>query len=199
MRWTPKLFPPSRGEGRGRRGGRRRRPRLLPLVPLVCGYVDVGMDALSLSLRGSVSCVHRRIAEVAASVGDNGSGMCMAGFTSVAPRAVFLPSVVRPKMLDTLAGMNQKDSYQWPVLGSYCWCRCFRAVFRFVVGRPVLPGMHILDHSVRCPQSNGRFPGPDSAEGGAVLEQVILIPVVVQRQVPELVRTVCSSWTRLWS
>ena len=25
------------------------------------------------------------------------------------------------KMLDTLAGMNQKDSYLWPVLGSYCW------------------------------------------------------------------------------
>ena len=78
-------------------------------------------------------------------------------------------------MLDTLAGMNQKDSYQWPVLGSYCWCRCFRAVFRFIVGRPVLPGIiHILDHSVRCPLCNGRFPGPDSAEGGAVLEQVIL-------------------------
>ena len=34
----------------------------------------------ALSLRGSVSCVHRRIAEVAAPVGDNGSGLCMAGF-----------------------------------------------------------------------------------------------------------------------
>ena len=30
--------------------------------------------ALSLSLRDSVSCVHRRLAEVAAPVGDNGSG-----------------------------------------------------------------------------------------------------------------------------
>ena len=48
---------------------------------------------------------------------DNGSGMCMAGFACVAPRAVLLPSVVRTKML----GMNQKDSFSRPVLGSYCW------------------------------------------------------------------------------
>ena len=74
------------------------------------GYVGVGMDALSFSVVRS-SCVHRRIAEVAALVVDNGSGMCMAGFTGYAFGAVFLSSVVRPKMLDTLAGMNQKDSY----------------------------------------------------------------------------------------
>ena len=82
---------------------------------VVCGYVDVGMDALSL--RGSVSCVHRRIA---APVGDSGSGMCMAGFTGFSLCAVFLPSVVMPKMLDSWAVMNQKDSYQWPVHGWYC-------------------------------------------------------------------------------
>ena len=139
-----------------------------------CGYVAVGMDALSFSMV-RCPCVQWRIAEVAALVVDSCSGMCMAGFTGVAPRAVFLPSVVRPKMLDTLARVNQKDSFQWSVLGSCCWLRRFRALFHFIVGRPVLPGiMHFLDHSVRCPLCNDRFPAPDSAEGGAVLGQVVL-------------------------
>ena len=57
------------------------------------------------------SCVHRRVAEVAALIVDSCICMCMAGFTGVAPFAVFLSSAVTPKMLDTLAGINQKDSY----------------------------------------------------------------------------------------
>ena len=40
-----------------------------------------------------------------------GSGMCMAGFAGYGPRAVFPSLVVRPKMLDTLAGMDQRGSY----------------------------------------------------------------------------------------
>ena len=68
------------------------------------------MDALSFSVVWH-SCVHCRIAEVTALVVDNGSGLRMAGFMGFAHRAVFFSSVVRPKMLDTLAGMNQEDSY----------------------------------------------------------------------------------------
>ena len=52
------------------------------------------------------SCVHRRIAEVAALVVDSCSGMRLAGFTGFAPLVVFLSSAVRPTML----GMNQKGS-----------------------------------------------------------------------------------------
>ena len=62
---------------------------------------------------------------------DSGSGMCKAGFSGFAPRAVFLPSVVMRKLLDTWAVMNQKDSYRWPVHGWYCWLWCSRAVFPF--------------------------------------------------------------------
>ena len=68
------------------------------------------MDALSFSVV-RCPCAHWRMAEVASLVVNRGSGMCMAGFMGYAPRAVFLSSVVRSKMLDTLAGMNRKDSY----------------------------------------------------------------------------------------
>ena len=144
------------------------------------------MDALSFSV--VYLCDHCRIAEVAALVVDSCSGMCMAGFTGVAPRAVFLPSVVRPKMLDTLAGKNQKDSYQRPVLGSYCWSWCFCTVFPFIVGRPVLPGIMPVYATtgflVRTVQKVVQF-----------LDK-LFSPVVVQRQVPELVRRLvtCPLW-----
>ena len=42
---------------------------------------------------------------------DSGSGMCRAGFRGYALSAVFLPVVVRPEMLATLASMDQRDSY----------------------------------------------------------------------------------------
>ena len=93
--------------GRGERGRRGGSERLLKLLPLV-----------------------------AALVVDNVRGTSMAGFPGFALRAVFLPSAVRPKMLDTLAVTNQKDSYQWPVHGWYCWLLCYRVVFPFIVDRP---------------------------------------------------------------
>merc|ERR1712080_457381 len=45
-------------------------------------------------------------------MGDNGSGMCKAGFAcDDAPRAVFPSIVGRPKMPGIMVGMDQKDSY----------------------------------------------------------------------------------------
>jgi len=45
-------------------------------------------------------------------MGDNGSGMCKAGFAGDdAPRAVFPSIVGRPKMPGIMVGMDQKDSY----------------------------------------------------------------------------------------
>ena len=44
-----------------------------------------------------------------------GRGMCTAGFTGyAAPRAVFLPVVLRPQMLVITAGMDQKECYVSP-------------------------------------------------------------------------------------
>jgi len=50
--------------------------------------------------------------EVQALVIDNGSGMCKAGYAGDdAPRAVFPSIVGRPRHMNAMAGMGQKDSY----------------------------------------------------------------------------------------
>ncbi|KAJ3336636.1 Actin, aortic smooth muscle [Gonapodya sp. JEL0774] len=50
--------------------------------------------------------------EVAALVIDNGSGMCKAGFAGDdAPRAVFPSIIGRPRMINVMAGMGQKETY----------------------------------------------------------------------------------------
>ena len=78
------------------------------------------------------------------------------------------------------AVMYQKDSYQWPVHGWFCWLRYLRAVFPFIVGRPCVafPGQVVLAR--RC-ATTGAGSGPDSA----------------QRRPWRLHRR--SFWTRLWS
>ena len=61
----------------------------------------------------------------------SGCGICSAGFTGFAPRAVFLPVFVRPLMLGIMAGINQRDSSvsRWSST-SLLWCRCsFRGTF----------------------------------------------------------------------
>ena len=139
---------------------------------MVYGYGDVGMDALSFSVVSSY--VHCRIALVV----DSGSGVCMAGFTGVAPRAVFLPSVVRPKMLVTLAGMYQKDSFCGLCLDQIAGDDAFALCFPLLSASPCC----------RASCTSWTIPGPDSADGGAVLSQVVLA-----RQAPDFVRTVCSA------
>ena len=52
------------------------------------------------------------MADIAALVVDNGSGMCKAGFAGDdAPRAVFPSIVGRPRHQNIMVGMGQKDSY----------------------------------------------------------------------------------------
>ena len=69
---------------------------------------------------------------------DSGSGICMAGFAGVAPRAVFFYVVVRPKMLRNMASTHQKDSY---AVGWVSACHdAPRAVFLLLVVRPKMLG-----------------------------------------------------------
>ena len=65
---------------------------------------------------------------------------CMAGFAGIAPRAVFLYFVVRPKMLRIMASMHQKDSYAvgWFLLVTMHVALCFLPV---VVYRPEMLGI----------------------------------------------------------
>ena len=114
----------SNADSQGGRGGRRG----LPPAPLEAA-VDVdsgsgifmagydGYDAFhAVFLRAGQSClaswtVWTRMTVFRSLVVDSGCGTCSAGFTGIAPRAVFLPVFVRPLMLGIMAGMNQRDSY----------------------------------------------------------------------------------------
>ena len=80
--------------------------------------------------------VHRLFRD--ALIVDSGSGMCRAGFTGYAPRAVFLLLLlaVRPRCsasrpVWTRETVTPRSSLlrQWYVPGWYSWLRCFRAVF----------------------------------------------------------------------
>ena len=94
---------------------------------------------------------------------DNSSVMCMTGFPGVAPRAVFFPSVVKPRML--LLGRYVPEgqlsvAFAWLVFAGYV---TFALCSLLLSARRVV---HFLDK--------------------------LFSPVVVQRQVPVLVRTVLS-------
>ena len=90
--------------GRARRRRRQWRDRCAGFVGcdmfLLCRRL--ARDARHRGRYGPAGCCFRR---------GYGSGICMADFAHFAPCAVFSVLVVRPKMLDIMAGVDQKDSY----------------------------------------------------------------------------------------
>ena len=89
--------------------------------------------------------------------------MCMTGFPGVALRAVFFPSVVKPRML--LLGRYVPEgqlSVAFCMAGFAGLCHLC-AVFPFIVGRPcgTFSGQVVLAR--RC-ATTGAGPGPDSAQ-----------------------------------
>ena len=91
-------------------------------------------------------------------------------------RAVFPSVVVRPETLGIMSGMDQKyfprvwcthrRLWQWHVQGWSFWC-CSSGCVPFCCRQARVAGLHAR----LC---FDRFPGPDSADGGAVLGQVSL-------------------------
>ena len=93
--------------------------RSLPRLPLV--------RARGRGRRRGSARLQKLLPRAASLIVDNGSVMCMAGYPGVAPRAVFFPSVVKPKML--LLGRHVPEgqlsvAFAWLVLLVMSPLRC---------------------------------------------------------------------------
>ena len=123
---------------------------------------------------------------------NHGSGMCLLGFPGVpAPRAVFFPPVVRPMMLDIMAGMNQKDSCleEYRKIGFYWEMTSYVSIFSSLVRQWILicvslqrPGLWFrLQKTVDFPQLQffvgRRFSchGAEADSHGLAVQQTIVI------------------------
>ena len=85
------------------------------------------------------------------------------------------------------SGRARRRQWQWPVHGWYCWSRCFRAVFPFSVGRPLLPGfMQFLDKAFSLPvrATTGFMVQCRSVRLCSSWTRLVTCPVVFQRPVP---------------
>ena len=119
---------------------------------------------------------------------NHGSGTCLVCFPGVpAPRAVFFPPVVRPKMFDIMACMNQRDIY-------VAWCLWFQQQktvdspqLQFFVGRRFsCHGAEAVSHGLAVQQTIEILL--------LILNTVIDVPVVQVVQVPSCMAFTCSEF-----
>ena len=149
------------------------------------GFAGIALRAVFLSLSSGPRC--------AASwpVWIRGTVMSVHGWFAgdSAPRAVFLPPVVRPKMLDIMAGMNQRDIH-------VAWCLWFRLQktvdfpqLQFFVGRRF--SCHGAEADSHGPAFQQTMVFPQLQFLYEVIDvpgmQVVQVRRCVQRQVPSAV------------
>ena len=139
--------------------------------------------------------------------------MQWAGFAGIAPRAVFLPVIVRPQMLVIMAGMDQKERYVAPCRKLWIFrgcCSSTRSSISLSWCRRRFPWSCCSeDHrkSTVAPQHGDRCPCCTGRAGSLVSGSHVLWSSPVEYRImdflgdPRNVRTQLSlvrQWIRVW-